>query len=141
MICSICNKNRASFHKYSPHHGGYITACHECLAKQSVGNVTFQSAPPPPPTQFQHVTFDIPFSGFESLQKTLSGFVPKMSMANEQASTRIQICPNCGSSFEDFRRASRLGCSVCYGTHKDQLDKVIKSIHGTTKHNGSRPKA
>lgn len=138
MICSICNKNKANFQRYSKQHGGYIAACHECLKKQSGVNITLKRSPQPP--QFQHATFDIQFGGFESLQQTLNGFVPKMVMANEQVSSRVQICPNCGNSFDDFRKKSRLGCSVCYETHRKQLDGVVKNIHGTTKHNGSRPK-
>ncbi len=49
-------------------------------------------------------------------------------------------CPNCGLSYEKFRKTGKLGCSECYDAFGDEFKSVIKGIHGHTKHSGKMPK-
>lgn len=48
-------------------------------------------------------------------------------------------CPNCGLTYQDFRRVGRLGCSECYEAFKDNLQMLLKRIHGSTQHSGRSP--
>ena len=48
-------------------------------------------------------------------------------------------CPYCGTTWEDFKQTGLLGCDKCYEVFYGELKKVLKQIHGNTRHIGSRP--
>ena len=48
-------------------------------------------------------------------------------------------CPNCGMTYESFRKMGRLGCSQCYETFKGYLQPLLKKIHGSSQHFGKAP--
>ncbi len=54
------------------------------------------------------------------------------------ARSRVR-CPNCGLTFADFKRLGHLGCSQCYETFDQQLEPVLRRIHGGTTHTGKVP--
>lgn len=45
-------------------------------------------------------------------------------------------CTGCGMTYEQFKKAGRLGCKCCYETFVAQLDRLLKRIHGANKHCG-----
>jgi protein arginine kinase activator len=49
-------------------------------------------------------------------------------------------CPNCGLTYEEFRKTSNLGCSHCYRAFRRNLNFVIKNVQGSTAHKGKYPK-
>jgi protein arginine kinase activator len=42
-------------------------------------------------------------------------------------------------SYEDFQRTGKLGCDQCFDTFRDQLEPVLKRVHGNVEHNGKIP--
>ncbi|HLF18237.1 MAG TPA: UvrB/UvrC motif-containing protein [Candidatus Omnitrophota bacterium] len=48
-------------------------------------------------------------------------------------------CPNCGLTYDDFRKFGRLGCSQCYEAFKAHLSTLLKKIHGSNQHVGKTP--
>lgn len=60
--------------------------------------------------------------------------------AEELAHLDRQACPVCGISFYDFRSVGRLGCPFDYVCFEQQLEPLIVSIHGETKHVGKSPR-
>ena len=48
-------------------------------------------------------------------------------------------CPNCGLTYQDFKKIGRLGCSQCYSTFEKFLAPLIKRVHGSTQHFGKIP--
>lgn len=48
-------------------------------------------------------------------------------------------CPNCSLTFADFRRLGHLGCSECHVAFEQQLEPVLRRIHGGTVHAGKIP--
>lgn len=48
-------------------------------------------------------------------------------------------CGRCGMTYEDFRKVSRLGCPTCYEAFEAQLERLMKRIHGATRHQGKGP--
>lgn len=50
-------------------------------------------------------------------------------------------CPNCGTTFEDFRKTSLLGCAVCYSVFREELLPAIRRMQGKTRHKGTAPAA
>lgn len=49
-------------------------------------------------------------------------------------------CPQCGSTYNNFKRSGRLGCGMCYNTFNELLYPLVKRIQGSTVHNGKIPK-
>jgi protein arginine kinase activator len=45
-------------------------------------------------------------------------------------------CPNCGLTYQNFRKIGRLGCSECYEAFKKELSPLLKRIHGADRHIG-----
>lgn len=75
-----------------------------------------------------------------SFNKLLGGLLdPEGSPALGTAPRPRMRCPNCGLTFADFKRLGHLGCSVCYETFDQQLEPVLRRIHGGTTHTGKVP--
>jgi protein arginine kinase activator len=49
-------------------------------------------------------------------------------------------CPECHTSLDDFERTGLLGCGRCYQTFEKELTVLLRRIHGSSKHIGSRPR-
>ena len=48
-------------------------------------------------------------------------------------------CPICGISFYEFRQVGRLGCPHDYIVFGDELESLLISIHGESRHVGKHP--
>ena len=48
-------------------------------------------------------------------------------------------CPQCGTSYKEFRKQGRFGCATCYEAFAPHLVKLFKRIHGAQVHTGKRP--
>ncbi len=42
-------------------------------------------------------------------------------------------CPYCGTTFEDYKKTGKFGCSMCYETFKDRMDKTAVGAAKTEK--------
>ena len=49
------------------------------------------------------------------------------------------VCPVCGFGFNKFQQVGRLGCSECYQTFGDEIQRRLKSMHKGTVHVGRVP--
>lgn len=47
-------------------------------------------------------------------------------------------CPGCGASILDFRDTGRVGCARCYETFDAPLRELLRRLHGSTHHTGTR---
>ncbi|HEX9652611.1 MAG TPA: UvrB/UvrC motif-containing protein [bacterium] len=50
-------------------------------------------------------------------------------------------CPGCGASWEAFEKTGLFGCGLCYETFLEDLNTVLRRIHGSNQHIGSCPKS
>ncbi|MFQ5649635.1 MAG: UvrB/UvrC motif-containing protein [bacterium] len=50
-------------------------------------------------------------------------------------------CARCGSTWDDFQKTGLFGCDICYQTFEQDLNIVLRRIHGSNQHIGSRPKS
>lgn len=48
-------------------------------------------------------------------------------------------CSVCGMSFDDFRRLGKLGCPNCYSVFRDNLEPILRRLHGGIEHTGKVP--
>ena len=60
--------------------------------------------------------------------------------AEELARLDQQVCPVCGITFYEFRNQGRLGCPHDYTCFEQELEPLIYNIHGSSEHDGKRPK-
>ncbi len=60
--------------------------------------------------------------------------------AEELAQLDQRTCPVCGLSFYDFRQMGRLGCPHDYTYFERELEPLLASIHGKTRHEGKTPR-
>jgi protein arginine kinase activator len=49
-------------------------------------------------------------------------------------------CPECGIRFSEFKAGGRLGCAHDYEFFKDQLEPLLKKVHGAVRYTGKVPK-
>ena len=73
--------------------------------------------------------------GLADLLSELADF----SKTQEPEDVVTKACPNCGMTYEDFRKVGRLGCAQCYQTFKRSLGSLLKRIHGSPIHLGKSP--
>lgn len=48
-------------------------------------------------------------------------------------------CPVCNMSFREFSKTGRLGCSNCYSVFRNELNPILRRIHGSIEHKGKVP--
>ncbi|MBN2097157.1 MAG: UvrB/UvrC motif-containing protein [Candidatus Omnitrophica bacterium] len=117
MLCDICHKNDATVH-LTEIIDNQITELHLCedCARQKGTQME------------QHF----------GLADLLAGLADLGQQFEVMGKTETK-CPNCGLSYDDFRRIGRLGCSECYQAFRDSLVVLLKRIHGSTQHLGRTP--
>ena len=77
----------------------------------------------------------------DELAKVLMGFRPDDNFFDESENikNRGAVCSNCGFEFEEYYELGRLRCVKCYDVFREQLKPLVYKIHGSVRHNGSRP--
>ncbi len=71
--------------------------------------------------------------------EVLAQYLGVGASAEELARLQQTVCPVCGISFYDFRQQGRLGCPHDYEAFGQELEAVLISVHGETRHVGMRP--
>ena len=49
-------------------------------------------------------------------------------------------CQACGYTIKQLHDTSRVGCGYCYVEFRDQIEALLKPMHGASRHAGSLPK-
>ncbi len=112
MLCSNCKKNRAT-HLVRREGGGELALCDDCFER--LGEMAAGRGDEP--------DFYVSFLQPEGEQR------------------RETRCPVCGCTLEDYGRTGLLGCAACYAAFRDELEPVIRRMHGKTVHEGKHPLA
>lgn len=117
MLCNICHKNEATVHltEIIDNQITELHLCEECAREKGA-------------QMEQHF----------GLADLLAGLADLGQQFEVVGKTETK-CPNCGLTYQDFRRIGRLGCSECYQAFKDSLGVLLKRIHGSTQHVGRSP--
>ncbi len=129
MLCELCKKRTATVF-YNENINGQARSyslCGECAAKlrekgdlQDITSMIDSFADP-----FSMLHTDL-FGGFFGIPSVKS--IPSAAK-----------CPTCGSTYADIAETGKVGCPACYDTFKNELSRLIQSVHGTTSHTGSVP--
>ena len=117
MLCDICNKSEATVH-LTEIVNDQVTKLHLCevCAKEKGAEME------------EHF----------GLNDLLAGLVDLGSGLEAETAETIK-CPNCGLTYQNFRKIGRLGCSECYEAFKKQMGPILKRIHGSERHVGKVP--
>lgn len=123
MQCDICGKKKATVHltEIVDQQMSEMHLCEECARQKSVQMEQ----------QF----------GLADLLAGLADMGSKVGATSKEtaaaaAKTAALTCAKCGLSYDDFRKFGRLGCGHCYISFKEQLDALLKKIHGSNHHLG-----
>ncbi len=121
MLCDECSNNTACVHMIKILNGVKTEKhlCETCAA--SAGEACF--------------SVGIHFS-VNDLVKAM--FSQELDGSSETKETELS-CPNCGMVFSDFSRSGKIGCNVCYGIFHEQLEPILRRVHGTSNHTGKVP--
>lgn len=121
MLCENCNIREATVHKTKIVDGvkEEIHLCEECAKKSEL------------------FSLENNFLIHNFLSALLEGNItPNITVSDEQ----IIKCPQCGSTYNDFKHNGRLGCNMCYSTFNNMLAPLIRRIQGNNTHIGKIPK-
>ncbi len=80
-----------------------------------------------------HSTMNNPFEDF---------FKSLLDLSKENQKSKVKaevICPMCNMTYKDFRKIGKVGCANCYRVFDDEINYVLKRIHGSTGHVGKIP--
>ena len=117
MVCEVCKQTQATVH-LTEIVNEQMTELHLCEACANQKGAQVES----------HFGLADLLSGLADFSKT---------QEPEEVSTIS--CPNCGMTYEDFRKVGRLGCADCYATFRRSLGSLLKRIHGSPIHLGKSP--
>jgi protein arginine kinase activator len=122
MLCQICHKSTA-----------VIKVSHAINEKKIEMNLCKSCAED---KGFNNPLFNLP-QLFENFIAELIG----QEVLENRAEDAAKKCPSCGSSWDNFHDTGLLGCDICYQAYEDDLNVILRRIHGSNKHIGSRPKS
>ena len=126
MKCQKCNKP-ATFH-ITELTGDEVVAVHLCADCAEVYLKT--SEPDPEQANF----------GPSNLAEIMTQQIKLGQTADELSRLDKKACPVCGISFYEFRQSGRLGCPHDYVFFAEELEPLLKNIHGSIQHTGKSPK-
>ena len=117
MQCNVCAKKKATVHLTEIIDGqvSELHLCEDCAREKSVQMEQ----------QF-------------GLADLLAGLADFGKQVKDVEKIKLE-CPNCGISYDDFKKFGRLGCSECYNAFKEYLGSLLKKIHGSNLHLGKTP--
>ena len=121
MMCDECGIRPAAFHLAIIENGEKRekNLCGVCMAEMKAYFPT------------------IDFTGFAGL---LSGLIEAANQMGDMPDGGDGLnCEYCGMDYEAFRKGGMLGCSHCYAAFSEPLQKILKRIHGHTRHAGRVP--
>ncbi len=121
MLCDDCNIKEATVHSSKTINGikEEIHLCDDCAKKNDAFN------------------FENNFSIHNFLSNLLEGNMATNTSVNNIENKK---CPQCGSTYNDFKKNGRLGCDMCYSTFANMLAPLIRRIQSNNTHSGKIPK-
>ncbi|HZK33598.1 MAG TPA: UvrB/UvrC motif-containing protein [Tissierellaceae bacterium] len=121
MLCESCNKNKATIH-YKKIVNGKIEEKHLCESCIKESN-----------------EFDFKFAlPFHKIFIGLLDSIGEVEQGNQDFK-KIN-CPQCGLDYKKFMDTGKFGCEKCYEVFKEDINSLLKNIHGHNEHKGKLPK-
>ncbi len=118
MNCQNCGENEANI-RYTQIINGVkkqMNLCEKCAEELGIDDMNFN--------------MPISFSSF------LGDMLDMYDDTTSIISPRTLTCKKCNMSYDDFLQTGKFGCENCYETFKNNLDPLLKNIHGANRHIG-----
>lgn len=135
MTCESCQEREATvaLTQIKGDHKRVLHLCSTCAQQSSshAHDASDEQSPQMPPGQA-----DTPKKVVQV--KNVEVIVGHLSSSEDRPEI---TCSGCGMKYEDFRQGGRLGCAQCYTAFSSQLGRLLKRIHGATRHVGKVPAA
>ncbi|MCD8026402.1 MAG: UvrB/UvrC motif-containing protein [Clostridiales bacterium] len=114
MKCQKCGANNANTHVKTVINGEFreYDLCSDCAKKMGYTNL------------------------FGDMQDEFSNFLGSFFGNALPVRTQATRCEFCGSTYSDIAKSGHVGCAHCYETFGDELQPLIRRIHGNTTHCG-----
>lgn len=120
MLCQNCQKRVAKVHftRILNNKKVEMYLCEQCAQEKG------------------HFSFGAPLSinDFFTGLMGYGGSEPYITSVPQQV-----VCDKCGMSYEEFQKTGKLGCSNCYELYGENLNPLLKRLHGNVKHHGKLP--
>ncbi|MCL1859453.1 MAG: UvrB/UvrC motif-containing protein [Oscillospiraceae bacterium] len=133
MLCEKCNKNIANVYLKNNINGNITEnyLCSSCAGELYGQNYM---------NLFDNVDSDFNFKSdiFNMLNFNKTS-LPSASSSSPAKTAKNNICPMCGSTFNDIIQSAKAGCAKCYETFKNEFEPNVIRIHGTARHTGKIP--
>ena len=124
MLCQKCNKNKANV-KYTEIINGEkkeMMLCEECSHELGLDNMNFNMP----------IDFSSFFGGLLDEEYNSPEYMPLFQTVKELK------CSNCNMTYDDFINQGKLGCEECYNVFSNNIDNILKRLHGDNKHLGRK---
>lgn len=75
-------------------------------------------------------------------KKSVTDILKLLQFSAQQTTTRrrnVPSCPDCGMTWEEFRKRGRLGCPRDYEVFEKPLRELLQRMHGSLEHAGRVP--
>jgi protein arginine kinase activator len=135
MKCELCHKADAqqAIRKSVNNETQELYVCKAC-AEAQLPKKEKPAVPQEPPPEI-----------IEAIKETLPELMGMILGATVEFTGRIPsfkepVCPLCGLTRAEYKKAARLGCAQCYETFIKDLDSVVGEMHRFPHHTGKKPK-
>ncbi|SEQ84889.1 UvrB/UvrC motif-containing protein [Piscibacillus halophilus] len=126
MECQRCQQNEATVHYTQVVNGEKteIHLCEQCAEQEGYMNFSNENM---------------------SIHQLLTSMFPFDQNVNQAQSIQTQQhnlqCDRCGTTYQQFRKRGKFGCSNCYRAFESNLNPLFRRVHsGNTKHVGKIPR-
>jgi len=75
----------------------------------------------------------------KELAKLLKSFQPGVGDPGRRGGEATRTCPDCGMTYAEFRQHGRFGCPRDYEVFGEEVERLLKRIHGATRFSGLTP--
>ena len=77
----------------------------------------------------------------KELQKLLKSFDPNVTaLVKPSRGDTGTACPECGLTWSEFRQRGRFGCAHDYELFGNEVERLLKRIHGSVTYSGKSPR-
>jgi len=133
MLCQKCHKKTASVFISSIINGQEtrMYLCNDCAKDYPLFNFNSQD-----PFSIKDVMEKFDISEDDSIETKKENL---LAMDKDCEENEI-ICPNCYSTYNEYRETGKVGCSKCYEVFEKQLKPILRNIYGYEEYIGKSPK-
>jgi protein arginine kinase activator len=136
MKCELCKQAEAqqAIRKVINQEEQELYVCKACAKAQT------------PKKEKPSASFEAPPEVLDVIKETLPEIMGMILGAAVEFSGKMPspaketICPLCGLTRTEYKKAARLGCAQCYETFLKDLDNVVGEMHRFPLHTGKGPK-